>query len=115
MSRNFGLRKRIWSGTNASARDVGESMRDLAGQIDGAVGTKRLKLLDQVYGGTVQVSMSKRPEAILCIHVEDNAGFMITGHDVPTSWEWDGSTATISIGGLTTGSRYSVITLWVVF
>ena len=106
------IRKRVWGGDNASARDVGENMRDVQSAVSSVVPMQIVTLENFVYHN-VDVELATKPLAVLVIHVENLDG-TIERPDPLTDWRWDGRSVSLTIGGLPTGRRYATIRLLVI-
>lgn len=104
------IRKAVWSGDSASAKDVGEAIQDLY-QITSSFTSFAVIDISTAYAPPFKIAYDHIPVAVLVGRVLlQKQPITVAGGVV--SWVWDGKQITVnSISGLTVGALYEIIFL----
>ena len=107
------IRKRVWaSDDKASARDVGENLRDAAAAIDSFARSRPVTISNQVYTDSGLVfSSATRPTGIVNVYSETVDGTVSTSQ--LSGMTFDKGVVTVKFATLTPGVRYTTIRLQV--
>jgi hypothetical protein len=113
MSKQRVIRKRVWAGDNAGARDVGENLRDVDHVVSQFVPTRLVAVDNVIYQPPLVLPMERRPVGVTCIHAERLNG-TVQYTSAFADFKWADGELRMSFAGLVPGERYASLKFLVI-
>jgi hypothetical protein len=107
------LRQRSWPGDKADSRAVGEALRGVSDAITGQPHFRVEPFFNRVYSSSGLTFAAKVPPlGVLCIYAEEADGTLTPA--AVSGMTFNGATVTVTLSGLTAGTKYATIRLLVI-